>query len=95
LVITVNAVMCPSGLTQEKVSGGLSLVSHETMTTDQALEIFWKAYEDYPKRVIGGRDPIRQYDLYKYAMSQVLGAYDKEWTEKYLAMAESDGIRGI
>ena len=60
------------------------MVPCETMTTDQALEIFWNAYESYPK--ITG---IKQSEIYKHSLEAVLSAYDKEWAERYLAMTDS------
>lgn len=56
------------------------------MNTDQALEIFWNAYEDYPKQSIAGRERIKQSEIYKHSLEAVLKAYDKEWAERYLAM---------
>ena len=62
------------------------------MEVDQALDIFWKAYEDCPETRIAGIKSVKQSDLYRHAMESVLTAVDKELAEKYLSMSEESQV---
>ena len=65
-------------------------------SVEDLIKVFWKAYEDYPKRDIQGRKKVSQSDLYKAGFQAVKDCLiqwsDQEWAKRYLAMEQAKAV---
>jgi hypothetical protein len=59
------------------------------MTSEEGLEIFWKAYDDYGKQRL---KPFNQTEAYKFSIQAVIDAntqeIDGDWAKRYLVWSE-------